>query len=606
MGFRGCFAAFLMIVAAGLQPIFAQPAVVTISATATNSMEGYPSADTDPPVMYLLNRAGNIRSFISVNLSVRGTASNGVDYVPIPAQVIFPPGVTQRFITNSWLDDTLLETNEFLDVSITPGLNYIAGATSNAVITLLDNDNINYGLLSGQVFDTFVDGLGSPRKLLLDIYMPRTNTTPLPLVIWIFGGAWRGGDRFSVPTPVLELLTNGYAVASIDYRLSGISKWPAQVQDVRSAVRWLRINSARFRIDPQRIALWGASSGGHLALMSGFAGGRSQFTVNDQSIIIAPSKYQNIPDSVQAVVAWFPPTDFLRMGHFQSNFDHNAATSPESQLIGGSIQDNAPLSSTASPILYVHTNTPPVLLMHGTADKAVPNNQSELLFAQLHQFQRPAIFWPQVNLGHGGPGWADQARTAVIHAFLDRALKGATTNIPPTPVIRTGTTNSLPNFPVGFDASQSLDRDGTVIAYYWSFGDGVGSTNQIASHTYTHPGTYFVTLCVLDDRFSVASTGSWITVSNTPPSSGRRPTVQLIPPPTSGKRADALYFRAEPVAGDSPIALVQFFLNGTFIAQDFTPPYGVTFVAPRRGRVAAKAIDTAGRAANSTEIEIDR
>lgn len=598
MGFRGVILAFLMLT--GAHSSLAQPAVINISVNMTNASEGYPQFDSEPPVLFNINRAGNINAPLSVNLLLGGTASNNFDYVQLPKQVFFPPGVTERLITNYWREDALVESNETLEISIAPGLNYIAGARSNAVVALLDNDHPNYGLLAGQVFDTFVDSAGSQRKVMLDLYSPRGTNAPTPLVIWIFGGAWRGGNRTSVPTPVMELLTNGYSVAAIDYRLSGVSKWPSQVQDVRTAVRWLRLNAGRFGLDPNRFALWGASSGGHLALMGGFSPGRNTFTLNDQTVSLAGRSHLTVPDHVQAIVSWFPPTDFLAMDHFESNFDHNSTESPESALIGSALQTNAALSSTANPILYVHSNTPPGLIMHGTTDQLVPHNQSELLYAQLHRFQRSAVFWPQVNLGHGGAGWADPARSAVIRTFLNRTLRGAATNIPPTPDIRVQVTNSSANAAIGFDGSRSLDRDGSILAYYWSFGDGAGSTNSITSHTYTRQGNYFATLCVLDDRFNVASTGTWITITNIPPATGTPPKIQLIPA-TFTNQPSAYYYRAEVTPGAAPIDVVQFFINGTYTAQDFTPPYGFSAPFSQTARITAKVIDTNGRVA-TTEI----
>src|SRR5688500_12704954 len=108
------------------------------------------------------------------------------------------------------------------------------------------------------VYGTY-SGTGGPQNLLLDLYLPLTGTAPYPLVVWVHGGGWAGGSRFPAPVHATNLCALGYAVASIDYRLSGTAIWPAQIQDCRGAIRWLRANAAQYNIDPERVGVWGSS-----------------------------------------------------------------------------------------------------------------------------------------------------------------------------------------------------------------------------------------------------------------------------------------------------------------------------------------------------------
>ena len=171
---------------------------------------------------------------------------------------------------------------------------------------------------------------GHPRQKL-DIFVQASEVKNQPLIIYIHGGAFKtGSKKDGVPG---DYLSRGYAVASIDYRLSGDAVWPAQIEDCKAAVRWLRANAARYGIDPGRFAAWGASAGGHLAAMLGTTGGEKEFEVGENL---------DVSSRVQAVVDYFGPTDFLQMdAHRLPNGQfHDPADSPESALIGGPLQQN--------------------------------------------------------------------------------------------------------------------------------------------------------------------------------------------------------------------------------------------------------------------------
>jgi acetyl esterase/lipase len=226
----------------------------------------------------------------------------------------------------------------------------------------------------------------------MDLYLPAKGRD-LPLIISIHGGAFLMGDK-SDDVP-LEYLARGYAVASINYRLSGDAFFPAQIEDCKAAVRWLRANASKYRLDPDRFAAWGASAGGHLSAMLGTTGWVKEYEVGG---------CLDVSSRVQAVVDYYGPSDFLQMdGHrMPDGMAHDPADSPESRLIGGSIQQNREKAARANPISYVTKNAPPFLIVHGDSDPLVPHHQSVLLAEALKRAGVPVQFYTVKGGGHGG------------------------------------------------------------------------------------------------------------------------------------------------------------------------------------------------------------
>jgi acetyl esterase/lipase len=251
----------------------------------------------------------------------------------------------------------------------------------------------------------------------LDLYLPsppvlRVWSKPpaegykvkLPLIIFINGGGFFGGSK-DVAAP-LEFAAQGYAVASIDYRLSKEAKFPAQIEDCKAAVRWLRTNAAKYALDPDRFAVWGESAGGYLGAMLGTSGDVKEFEVGE-----------NLEQSsrVQAVVDFYGPTDFL-----QNAFAIVNAKTPEAELIGGAILENKDKAAKANPIAYVTKDDAPFLIVHGDADKLVPYNQSELLEAALKKAKVAVSFYTVKGGDHGG--FDDPKIRQMVTEFLAKHL----------------------------------------------------------------------------------------------------------------------------------------------------------------------------------------
>jgi len=217
---------------------------------------------------------------------------------------------------------------------------------------------------------------------VLDLWLPANATAATPLVIYVHGGAFQGGDKSMVGSKVQPLLDAGYAVASVNYRLSGEATFPAGAQDVKAAVRWLRANASAYNLDPDRFAAWGESAGGELVDLLG--------TTGDQATVLDDPSLGNsgVSSAVQAVVDWYGPTDFLQMdtqaasgGGCTSPQAHDPASSPESAWMGAAIQTVPDKVAQANPITYIATATKVAAfsIAHGDADCNVPYQQSQIL-----------------------------------------------------------------------------------------------------------------------------------------------------------------------------------------------------------------------------------
>jgi len=250
----------------------------------------------------------------------------------------------------------------------------------------------------------------------LDLYVPEEAEGPLPLLIWVHGGGWQNGSKDGCP-PLREGYTSrGYAVASINYRLSGHAPFPAQIEDCKAAIRWLRAHAKQYNLDTKLFGVWGSSAGGHLVALLGTSGDVKEF-----------DKGANLDQSsrVQAVCDYFGPTDFVVFVTTPKYESHAKADAPEAKLIGGAVLENKDKAAKVNPITYVSADDPPFLIVHGDKDGTVPINQSELLFSALKKAGRQVHFHTIHGAGHGGPGFNAPEVTAQVREFFEKFLKGA-------------------------------------------------------------------------------------------------------------------------------------------------------------------------------------
>jgi acetyl esterase/lipase len=243
-------------------------------------------------------------------------------------------------------------------------------------------------------------GRAGDRRLLLDLYLPerKEKDPPVPVVVWLHGGAWVKGSKSFCP--LVKLVPRGYAVASVGYRLATVAPFPAQIDDVRAAIRWLRASSSEHGFDADRFGVVGASAGGHLASLLG--------TADDPGAKGAPSS------RVQAVVDLFGPSDLVELT------GEGRLPTPVDTLLGGRVRDNREKAVAASPITHVSRDDPPFLILHGDLDWLVPLRQSERLEERLREEGVEAKL--HVVRG-GGHGFGGPEIDALVLTFLERHLR---------------------------------------------------------------------------------------------------------------------------------------------------------------------------------------
>jgi acetyl esterase/lipase len=266
---------------------------------------------------------------------------------------------------------------------------------------------------------------GDPAQKL-DLYLPEaTPEKPLPLIVHIHGGGWQAGSKF--PCPVAGMVLRGYAVASVEYRFSQKAKFPAQIQDCQAAIRWLRANAGKYHLDPETVGVIGGSAGGHLSALVGTAGGTGTFPK------IGGNEDQS--DRVQAVCDIYGPADFTTVvkqaaedPNVKNIFQFNSPKDPYSSLIGAPLETTEK-SRAVSPVTYLSSDDPPVLILHGTHDALVPYAQSVQFAAALKEKGVPAWLQTIPGAGHGGPGFGHPAVHQLTQHFFDQFLKGAPVEI---------------------------------------------------------------------------------------------------------------------------------------------------------------------------------
>lgn len=264
----------------------------------------------------------------------------------------------------------------------------------------------------------------------LDLYLPeQPGDKPLPLLVWVHGGGWRGGSKAGCLFTFL--LPHGYAVASVEYRFSQKALFPAQIQDCQAAIRWLRANAKAYNIDPERIGVGGDSAGGHLVALLGTAGGSKAF---------APiGGNENQSDRVQAVCDFYGPADFNTVmaqaaaDTVKNIYPFNTPADPYSSLIGVPLGSDKAKGEAVSPVHHVSGDDAPFLILHGTADVHVPFAQSVELAEALRQAGVAVVLQRFPGGGHGGPIFHTSAVRGLIKAFFDKHLKGADVKIEPLP-----------------------------------------------------------------------------------------------------------------------------------------------------------------------------
>ncbi len=271
------------------------------------------------------------------------------------------------------------------------------------------------------------------RERLADVYLPHGSSEKPSVVVWLHGGGWRFGDRRLAPDLAHFARHPGLAVVSIDYRLSDEAKFPAPVDDVKTAVRWIRSVANEFGFNGERIGLWGSSAGGHLAACAALSR-EDEFLADEH-----PGR----SSAVQAVVDGYGPTNFARIDADRASkasvrtdaeslvigkvLPAGDPDSFESRLLGGPVNASPAQVELADPVHYVRGGGPPFLILHGEADTLIPSSQSRYLFDALTAARSDATLVLFEKLSHGffnNPGLGDQDYGRVtVHPAASGVLK---------------------------------------------------------------------------------------------------------------------------------------------------------------------------------------
>lgn len=240
----------------------------------------------------------------------------------------------------------------------------------------------------------------------LDVYVPKGDG-PFPLVVWVHGGGWEGGSKDG-GNPTLALLGQGYAVASVNYRLSQHAVFPAQIHDVKAAVRFLRANAKKYKFDPDRVGAVGASAGGHLVALLGTSG--------DVPDLDGDVGTKGVSSKVSCVLDFFGPTDLAKLS------PGAATNNPITRLLGGTTGEKADLAAKANPITFASKGDAPTLIVHGDKDTLVPLSQSELLNEALKKAGVESTLKVVPGAGHGTGVFTPELAKEYA-AFFDKHLK---------------------------------------------------------------------------------------------------------------------------------------------------------------------------------------
>ena len=267
---------------------------------------------------------------------------------------------------------------------------------------------------------------GGEGKLLLDLYLPAEKTTqPLPVLIYLHGGGWMGGTKDGCPGEIF--VEQGYVLACVSYRFSNQALFPAQIHDVKRAIRWLRKNADNYNLDPNKFGAWGWSAGGHLSALLGTSAGVPSLEGEEEE-----KENLRISSAIQAACSWYGPTDFTQVQPAFENItssteieqyqDHPsfAYTIATTNLLGGSVSAKSELATLANPITHIDPRDPPFLIIHGEKDNVVPIHQSNLLANALAQNGVEVTFIRDPNLGHSYTGSKGEAfNRTLIKATVD-------------------------------------------------------------------------------------------------------------------------------------------------------------------------------------------
>lgn len=245
-------------------------------------------------------------------------------------------------------------------------------------------------------------------SLALDIYRPKGKAND-GLIVWIHGGAWRSGSKEKVP--ILRLVDKGWALASVNYRLSGQARFPAQSHDIKGAIRFLRANQKEYGLQANRVFVIGASAGGHLAAQVGVTNGQSQL---EGSV----GGNEKVSSDIQGIISLYGASNLTTILNQSTPHGLSVRVPALDAFIGGQPDDLVEETRLASPVNHVDRKDPPLLMIHGDQDPQMPINQSIELLGKYNELDLDVTFIPLHGAKHGGAAFYDAERIEIMNQFL--------------------------------------------------------------------------------------------------------------------------------------------------------------------------------------------
>jgi acetyl esterase/lipase len=245
--------------------------------------------------------------------------------------------------------------------------------------------------------------------LALDLYLPAAGAAKPRLIVWVHGGAWRSGSKSDVP--IRSLVDHGFAIASVDYRLSPAARFPAQVHDIKAAIRYLRAKEKEHGYDAAHITIAGSSAGGHLAALVGVTGGHLDLEGN-------VGEHLDQSSTVQAIVSFYGMSNLTTILDQSTPHGLKVRVPALALLLGGQPSEQRDRARLASPVFHVDNKDPPLLLLHGDQDPQAPINQSHELAGRYEEAGLPCRFVVVHGGKHGGAEFFDARRLAIVQEFL--------------------------------------------------------------------------------------------------------------------------------------------------------------------------------------------
>lgn len=249
------------------------------------------------------------------------------------------------------------------------------------------------------------------RELRLDLYLPNAVKQPY-LILWVHGGAWSSGSK---ENPPLDLLNKGYALASIDYRLTTDAIFPAFVYDIKAAIRYLRANASAYGYHADKMFIWGSSAGGHLAALAGVTNRIRELEGN-------LGDYLKVSSDLQGIIDFYGPSNLTTILAQSTPHGIQVRAPALALMFGKPIDQIKDELEKASPVYYVSADDPPLFICHGDQDIQVPINQSIELYGKYKALKLPVQMEYVYGAGHGGKQYNDPKLIDMIDAFLKKII----------------------------------------------------------------------------------------------------------------------------------------------------------------------------------------